>query len=140
VPTPIPITPPARATVEAMTHDAELILAVGAVLTAGVAVAGLANRLRLPALVLFAGLGMLVGSDGLGWIAFDDYQFARLVGTGALVLILFEGGLAAGWGELRRRRSARRLGIPGVYLVGLGLGDAPLADREAVVAFTGVWR
>lgn len=84
-----------------MTHDAQLILAVGAVLAAGVAAASLANRLRLPGLVLFAGLGMLVGTDGLGWIAFDDYHLARLIGTVALVLILFEGGLAAGWGELR---------------------------------------
>ena len=45
--------------------------------------------------MLFAGLGMLVGSDGLGWIGFDDYELARLIGTVALVLILFEGGLAA---------------------------------------------
>ena len=84
-----------------MVHDAQLILAVGGVLAAGIAAASLATRLRLPALVLFAGLGMLVGSDGLGWIGFDDYELARLIGTVALVLILFEGGLAAGWGELR---------------------------------------
>jgi cell volume regulation protein A len=84
-----------------MAHDAQLILSVGAVLAAGVAAASLANRLRLPALVLFAGLGMLVGTDGLGWIAFDDYHLARLIGTVALVLILFEGGLAAGWREVR---------------------------------------
>ena len=84
-----------------MVHDAQLILTVGAVLAAGVAAATLASSLRLPGLVLFAGLGMLVGSDGLGWIGFDDYQLARLIGTVALVLILFEGGLAAGWGELR---------------------------------------
>jgi potassium/hydrogen antiporter len=84
-----------------MARDAQLILAVGAVLAAGVAAAGLASRLRLPALVLFAGLGMLVGSDGLGWVAFDDYRLARLIGTVALVLILFEGGLAAGWRQLR---------------------------------------
>src|SRR5579884_263731 len=84
-----------------MVHDAQLILAVGALLAVAVAAASLANSLRLPGLVLFAGLGMLVGSDGLGWIAFDDYRLARLIGTVALVLILFEGGLAAGWGELR---------------------------------------
>ena len=82
-------------------HDAHLILLVGAVLAAAVVAAGLATRLRLPALVLFAALGMLVGTDGAGWIAFDDYRLARLIGTVALVLILFEGGLAAGWRELR---------------------------------------
>ena len=73
-----------------MTHDAQLILLVGVLLAAGVAAAGLATRLRLPALVLFAALGMAVGSDGLGWMAFDDYRVARLIGTVALVLILSE--------------------------------------------------
>jgi cell volume regulation protein A len=87
--------------VKEVAHDAQLILVVGALLAAGVGAAGLATRLRLPALVLFAALGMAVGSDGLGWIAFDDYRLARLIGTVALVLILFEGGLAAGWRELR---------------------------------------
>jgi cell volume regulation protein A len=56
---------------------------------------------RLPALVLLIGVGMLVGSDGIGWIDFADYDLARLVGILALVLILFEGGLAAGWPEIR---------------------------------------
>jgi cell volume regulation protein A len=81
--------------------DAQIILAGGGVLAAGVLAAGLAAKLRLPALILFAGLGMAVGSDGLGWIAFDDYRLARFTGTIALCLILFEGGLAAGWRELR---------------------------------------
>ena len=44
---------------------------------------------------------MLVGSDGLGWIDFSDYELARDVGLLALALILFEGGLAAGFAEIR---------------------------------------
>src|SRR4051794_5405450 len=44
---------------------------------------------------------MLVGSDGLGLIHFDDYDTARVVGIVALSLILYEGGLTAGWGEIR---------------------------------------
>jgi cell volume regulation protein A len=43
---------------------------------------------------------MAVGSDGTGWIDFNDYELARRIGIVALVLILFEGGLAAGWGEI----------------------------------------
>jgi potassium/hydrogen antiporter len=86
--------------VATMTHDAELILGAGALLVAGVAASTLAARLRLPALVLFLGLGMVVGSDGLGWIDFADYPLARLIGTIALVVILFEGGLACGWREI----------------------------------------
>jgi potassium/hydrogen antiporter len=44
---------------------------------------------------------MAVGSDGLGWIDFSDYQVARDIGVVALALILFEGGLAAGMNEIR---------------------------------------
>jgi cell volume regulation protein A len=84
-----------------MTHDAELILVAGALLAVGVAASMVAARLRLPALILFLGIGMLIGSDALGWIYFGDYRQARLIGTIALVLILFEGGLAVGWSEVR---------------------------------------
>jgi len=78
-----------------------LLLAVGGLLVGALAVSLAAGRLRLPGLVLVLGLGMAIGSDGLGWIAFDDYGLARTVGVIALVLILFEGGLAAGWPEVR---------------------------------------
>jgi len=49
-----------------MTRDAQLILAVGAVLAAGLVAAGVAARLRLPALVLFFTLGLLVFPSQLG--------------------------------------------------------------------------
>ncbi len=84
-----------------MVGDAQLILAGGGLLAAGVVASTVAARLRLPALVLFLALGMAVGSDGLGWISFANYSLARLVGTIALVLILFEGGLATGFRALR---------------------------------------
>lgn len=84
-----------------MAHDAELILIAGAMLALGVVASALATRLRLPALILFLGVGMLLGSDALGWIYFDNYRLARLIGTIALVLILFEAGLAVGWEQLR---------------------------------------
>src|SRR4051794_3275188 len=57
--------------------------------------------MRVPGLVLFLGLGMLVGSDGAGWIDFDDYELARTIGIIALALILFEGGLTSGVIEIR---------------------------------------
>jgi potassium/hydrogen antiporter len=82
-------------------HDAELILVAGALLAAGIVGALLADRVRIPGLLLFLGLGMLAGSEGLGGIEFDDAELARTLGTIALVLILFEGGLTAGWPEIR---------------------------------------
>jgi cell volume regulation protein A len=56
---------------------------------------------RVPGLLLFLALGMLAGSEGIGGIDFDDAALARTLGTIALVLILFEGGLTAGWSEIR---------------------------------------
>ncbi len=82
-------------------HDAELILIAGGLLAAGILGALLADRVRIPGLLLFLGLGMLAGSEGLGGIEFDDTELARTLGTIALILILFEGGLTAGWKEIR---------------------------------------
>src|SRR3954454_5254597 len=78
-----------------------LMLIAGALLAVGLAASLAAPRLRVPGLVLFLGIGMGVGSEGLGWINFDDYQLARSVGIVALALILFEGGLAAGFDEIK---------------------------------------
>jgi len=82
-------------------HDAELILVAGALLAAGIVGALLADRVRIPGLLLFLALGMLAGSEGIGGIEFSDTELARTLGTIALVLILFEGGLTAGWSEIR---------------------------------------
>ena len=49
-----------------VTDDALLILVAGGLLAMGVLASLVAARLRLPALVLFLGLGMLIGTDGLG--------------------------------------------------------------------------
>ncbi len=81
--------------------DGQIVLVAGALLTAGLAASLLAGRLRLPSLVLFLGVGMAVGTDGLGWVDFNNYKLARDVGIVALALILFEGGLNAGFGEIR---------------------------------------
>jgi len=82
-------------------HDAELILIAGVLLAAGIAGALVAEKARIPGLLLFLALGMLAGSEGIGGIEFDDAELTRLLGTIALVLILFEGGLTAGWKEIR---------------------------------------
>ncbi|MEA2467209.1 MAG: potassium/hydrogen antiporter, partial [Thermoleophilaceae bacterium] len=81
--------------------DGQLILVAGALLAAALAASLLAGRIRVPGLVLFLGLGMAVGSDGAGWIEFGDYERARTIGVVALALILFEGGLVAGFREIK---------------------------------------
>ena len=51
--------------------------------------------------MLVLGLGMARAPTGSGWLHFDDYELAAPVGIIALALILFEGGLASGWPEIR---------------------------------------
>ena len=106
-------------------HDSASVLIVGALLAAALGASLIAGRLRLPGLVLFLGLGMLIGSDGLGWIDFDDFAFAESVGVIALALILFEGGLAAGWGEIRPvLRPALSLALVGTLITAVVTGFA----------------
>lgn len=57
-------------------------------------------RLGLPSLLLFLGLGMVLGESGLG-IGFSDAELAHSLGFAALVLILAEGGLTTRWVEIR---------------------------------------
>ncbi len=75
-------------------HEGQTILIIGSLLAVALAASLLAGRLRVPGLVTFLGIGMLVGSDGLGWIDFNNYELAKAAGVAGLALILFEGGLA----------------------------------------------
>ncbi len=85
--------------------DYELILVAGLLLAIGLLAAKAADRVRVPGLLLFLALGMLLGSEGIGGVDFGgdpaDYELAQTLGTIGLILILFEGGLTAGWGEIR---------------------------------------
>jgi cell volume regulation protein A len=101
------------------------------VLAAGVLVAGtlaasiVAEAFRLPALVLFMGVGMLAGSDGVGLIHFDDYDVARQIGTAALSLILFQGGLTTSFADLRQvLRPAIGLALVGTLVTAVLAGLA----------------
>lgn len=97
--------------------DAELILIGGLLLGAGIAAAMIADKVRVPGLVLFLGLGMLVGSEGPGGVDFADVELTQTLGTIGIVLILFEGGLNAGWPEIRPvLKTAVSLAIVGTTL------------------------
>ncbi|MFC7321263.1 potassium/proton antiporter [Halobacillus campisalis] len=67
----------------------------------GILVARFSSRWGIPSLVLFILVGMLVGSDGLGLIYFDDARTAQIIGVFSLVIILFEGGLHTKWSTVR---------------------------------------
>jgi potassium/hydrogen antiporter len=101
------------------------ILVAGALLAGALGASLLAGRLRVPGLVAFLGLGMAVGSDGFGWIDFGDYALARDIGIVGLSLILFEGGLATSFGELRPvAGAALALAVGGTILTAVLTGLA----------------
>lgn len=54
-------------------------------------------KVGVPTLLIFMGLGMLFGSDGIGKIDFDDYKLAENMATIALVFIMFYGGFGTSW-------------------------------------------
>lgn len=74
-------------------HSAEGILLIASVILFFSIFAGKAGfRFGLPALLLFLGVGMLFGSDGLG-IQFSNPNIAQFIGMLALSIILFSGGM-----------------------------------------------
>jgi cell volume regulation protein A len=73
-------------------HTALLLTTGGILLAASVLFSGATRRLGMPVGLVFVAIGMLAGREGLG-ISFDDYAFAWRLGTVALALILFDGGL-----------------------------------------------
>jgi cell volume regulation protein A len=108
-----------------MGHEGIVILAAGGLLALGLVASLAAGRLRIPGLVLFLGVGMALGTDGLNFIEFDNYELARTIGVIALALILFEGGLAAGFPEIRPvLGSALSLALLGTLLTAMVTGLA----------------
>lgn len=71
----------------------QLILLAAVLLVLGIISSKLSARLGLPLLVMFLIVGMLAGEDGPGGIYFDNAQIAHSLGSIALAIILFDGGL-----------------------------------------------
>ena len=71
----------------------QIILLAAILIILGILSSKLSARLGLPVLVLFLMVGMLAGEDGPGGIVFDNAQIAHALGSLALAIILFDGGL-----------------------------------------------
>src|SRR5690606_19656967 len=102
-----------------------LMLVWGLLLLLGIASSKFSTRLGLPVLVLFLALGMAAGSEGIGGIAFEDYGLANAIGSIALALILFDGGLRTSFDDVRATwRPALSLATVGVLLTSVLTGVA----------------
>ena len=98
-----------------MLFTAENILLVGSILLfISILVGKTGYRFGVPALLLFLVVGMLFGSDGLGW-QFHNAKEAQFIGMVALSIILFSGGMDTKFTEIRPILS------PGIVLSTVGV-------------------
>lgn len=103
----------------------QVLFISGLLLLAGIFASKFAARLGLPVLVLFILVGMLAGEEGLGRIAFDNYTLAHGIGTVALCVILFDGGLRTPVTALRSAwKPAGLLATVGVLITSVVTGMA----------------
>ena len=80
----------------------ETLMAVaGALLLVSVFANRISVFLGIPGLLIFIGIGMLAGSDGIVRIQFYDARMTNYIGTVALAFILFAGGLDTRWRDVR---------------------------------------
>ena len=107
-----------------MTVTIENILLVGSLLLFVSIIAGKTSyRFGVPTLLLFLGIGMLAGSDGIVGIRFSDPQIAQFIGIVSLNFILFSGGLDTSWKTVKPIvRQGIVLSTLGVLLTALSLG------------------
>ncbi|WUG94878.1 potassium/proton antiporter [Streptomyces violaceus] len=102
------------------------------VLLVAVAAVRISSRSGLPSLLVYLGIGVAMGQDGIGDIHFDNAELTQVIGYAALVVILAEGGLGTKWKEIKPALpAATALALAGVavsvgvtasaahYLIGL---------------------
>ena len=102
----------------------ENILLVGSILLLISIVAGKTSyKFGVPTLILFLGIGMLAGEDGIGGISFNDPQISQLIGVVSLNFILFSGGLDTDWKAVKPIvKEGIMLSTLGVMLTAFSLG------------------
>lgn len=91
------------------------IIAIGIILFISVYASKISEKVGFPLLLVFLILGMLLGSEGIVGIKFDNALLAQAVGSVSLIFILYSGGLDTHWGHIKP------VLISGVMLATLGV-------------------
>ena len=79
----------------------ELMIISSLVLLISITTSKIFYKFGVPTLLVFIGLGMLFGSDGIVGINFTDYEFAKDISSLALVIIMFYGGFGTNWSMVK---------------------------------------
>ncbi|MCX2926611.1 potassium/proton antiporter [Streptomyces sp. NEAU-W12] len=92
---------PGKGTATTVHHLNQLLLVCSLVLLVAVVAVRVSSRSGLPSLLVYLGIGIAMGQDGIGGIHFDNAELTQVLGYAALVVILAEGGLGTKWTEIR---------------------------------------
>tara|TARA_R110002095_G_scaffold100186_1_gene88090 strand:+ start:10311 stop:11546 length:1236 start_codon:yes stop_codon:yes gene_type:complete len=92
-----------------------LLIFVSFLFLIGCLLTPIAERLGAPFLLLFLFVGMLMGENGIGGVSFNDFNLAYEVGSIALALVLFSGGLDT------TRDTFRKAAAPAIVLAIFGV-------------------
>lgn len=106
-----------------------ILLIAGVLLLVSILAGVVSNRLGAPVLVSFLLVGMVAGEEGLLGIQFDNPDIAFLIGSAALVIILFDGGM-------RTHRDRFRVALwPAISLATLGVALTCSITAAGIVYF-----
>ncbi len=93
-----------------------VVLATAGALLAALAAVRLLDRAGLPSLLIYLGIGLVIGEAGFG-LEFDSAELTQILGTVALAMILAEGGFTTELSALRPVAPlAGVLAVVGVFL------------------------
>ena len=125
---------PQAATTRLLFASIDIAILIGATLVVAAAFTSLLSfRFGAPLLLVFLGVGLLAGEDGLG-IRFDNLSAAYFVGSLALAIILFDSGFAT------RLATLRLAAFPALALSTVGvIATALLVSIAAMVLFHFNW-
>jgi cell volume regulation protein A len=131
----------------------QLILLGAFLLLLSIFVGLVSSRIGAPLLLAFLALGMFFGEDGPGGIYFENYFAAYVIGSIALAIILFDGGLRTDFAYFRMAAwpalvlatvgvvvTAALTGVAAQWLLGLGwiesfLIGAVVGSTDAAAVF-----
>jgi cell volume regulation protein A len=109
-------------------HALYPLLVASTLLLISIVLTPLSNRVGMPVLLLFFGVGIMAGVDGPGGIDFHDFNAAFVMANLALAVILLDGGM-------RTRTATFRVGLrPATALATVGV-----LISAGITGFAGMW-